>query len=308
MKNLLDIESLNIEDIKLVLKRADFYKNLLKSDKSEQKKYTNILSDRVILTMFFENSTRTLTSFQMAAYRLGAKIVNWDVSSSSLSKGETFSDTLRCISGYGFDAVVVRHHEFKAPYTVQNSMECPVINAGDSWRAHPSQALLDAYTLKSLKGRIEGLKVAICGDVIHSRVANSNIELLGKMGADIHIIAPPALCPDVSKYAHVTSFDTLEEGLVGCDAVMMLRNQKERMEAADIPDDAQYFRDYGLTQERLSIAKSDAIVLQPGPMNRNVEIADDVVDDPIKSKIFEQMANGLPVRMAIFDLILSEEY
>ncbi len=303
MKNLLDIEMIAVEDINAVLKKADFYKKVLQSNTTP----SSVLENKIILNMFFENSTRTLTSFQMAAYRLGAKIVNWDVSSSSLTKGETLSDTIQCVAGYGFDAAVVRHSEFKAPYTVQKLINCPVINAGDSWRAHPSQALLDAYTIQSLKGCIDGLRVAICGDVAHSRVASSNVELFGKMGAEVHIVAPPALLPDMSKKSHVKTFDTLEDGLVGCDVVMMLRNQKERMEAADVPDDTEYFHAYGLTQERLASAKPDAIVMHPGPMNRNVEISDDVADDPARSKIFEQMANGLPTRMAIFDLILSGE-
>ncbi len=300
MKNLLDIEAMSIEEIETVLEKADFYKKAL-----QDKKVPQILSDKIILNMFFEHSTRTLTSFQMAAYRLGAKVVNWEPSSSSLSKGETFSDTIRCVSGYDPDAIVMRHSEFKAPYTVQRLVECPVINAGDGWRAHPSQALLDAYTINALKGQVSGLRVAICGDVAHSRTANSNIVLLGKMGAEIHIIAPPAFLPDISKYNHVKTFDTWEEGLNGCDVVMTLRNQKERLELADIPDDVEFFHTYGLTQERLSYAKENAIVMDPGPFVRNVQIADDVVDDPVKSKIFEQMANGLPVRMAIFDLISS---
>lgn len=301
MKNLLDIETLTVEDINYVLERTSFYKKKLQGNES----CSDVLSGKVVLNMFFENSTRTLTSFQMAAYRLGAKVINWDVGSSSLSKGESFSDTLQCISGYGFDAVVMRHSEFKAPYTAQRLLDCPVVNAGDSWRAHPSQALLDVFTMQELKGDIAGLTVAICGDVAHSRVANSNITLLGVMGAKVHVVAPANLLPDVSKYEHVVAFDNLEDGLVGCDVVVMLRNQKERMQSADVPDDTEFFHMYGLTQARLSCAKSDVIVMHPAPMNRNVEIADDVADDPVKSKIFHQMANGLPTRMAIFDYVIS---
>lgn len=301
MKNLLDIESLTVEDINYVLERAAFYKKKLQGNEP----CSDVLSGKIILNMFFENSTRTLTSFQMAAYRLGAKVINWDAGSSSLNKGESFSDTLQCVSGYGFDAVVMRHSEFKAPYTAQKLLDCPVVNAGDSWRAHPSQALLDAFTIQELKGGVAGVTVAICGDVAHSRVANSNIALLGVMGAKVHVVAPPNLLPDVSKYEHVVAFDNLEDGLVGCDVVMMLRNQKERMQSADVPDDTEFFHMYGLTQTRLSCARSDAIVMHPAPMNRNVEISDDVADDPVKSKIFHQMANGLPTRMAIFDYVMS---
>jgi len=303
MKNLLDIKTTQKEDIQDILDRARKYKNALEKGA----RCDNVLSGKVIVNMFFENSTRTLTSFQMAAYRLGAQVINWDASSSSVSKGETFSDTMQCVAGYNPDAVVVRHSEFKAPYTVQKFLDCPVVNAGDSWRAHPSQALLDAFTIQELKGRLEGVIVAICGDVAHSRVASSNIELLGRVGANVHIVAPESLLPDVSKQEHVSVFNSLEAGLVDCDVVMMLRNQKERMTSVDIPDDTEFFHAYGLTQERLAIAKPDAIVLHPGPMNRNVEISDDVADDPERSKIFHQMANGLPVRMAIFDQLMSGE-
>ena len=303
MKNLLDIEHLSAENIEEILERSAFFKKALEAKQS----CTEVLAGKVILNMFFENSTRTLTSFQMAAYRLGASVINWDASTSSVSKGENLLDTLKCVAGYEFDAVVVRHSEFKAPYTVQRLVNCPVVNAGDSWRAHPSQALLDAFTMKELKGGLNGLKVAICGDVAHSRVANSNVELLGKMGAKINIVAPENLLPDMSKHDHVETFKSLEEGLVDCDVVMMLRNQKERMESADVPDDTEFFHSYGLTQERLSIAKPGAIVLHPGPMNRNVEIADDVADDPVKSKIFHQMANGLPTRMAIFEYVMADK-
>lgn len=303
MKNLLDIATITREDVEYVLEKASYYKSCI-----ENKRICNdVLAGKVVVNMFFENSTRTLTSFQMAAYRLGAQVINWEASASSVSKGETFSDTMQCVAGYHPDALVVRHSEFNTPHTVQKIVDCPVVNAGDSWRAHPSQALLDAFTIRELKGGLDGVTVAICGDVSHSRVASSNVVLLGMMGANVHIVAPPALLPDMSKHAHVKTFNTLEDGLVGCDVVMMLRNQKERMESVAIPDDTEFFHAYGLTQARLSIAKPDAIVMHPGPMNRNVEIADDVVDDPVKSKIFQQMANGLPTRMAIFDAVMSGE-
>ena len=300
MKHLLDIQSIEVDDIHQILSRAKDFKDALASGRSCE----DILSGKVIINMFFENSTRTLTSFQMAAYRLGAQVINWQASSSSTKKGETFSDTMECVAGYHPDAIVVRHEEFKAPYTVKKIVDCPVINAGDSWRAHPSQALLDVFTMQESLGDIAGKTIAICGDVAHSRVASSNVEILGKLGARVHIVAPDSLLPNMSKHTHVETFNSLEDGLVGCDVVMMLRNQKERMEAADVPDDVEYFHAFGLTQEHLARANEDAFVMHPGPMNRNVEIADDVVDDPVKSKIFEQMANGLPVRMAIFEWAL----
>ncbi len=297
IKHLLDIETLEKRFIeRLLAKGQEFSERLADGTWNRER-----LKGRVLINMFFENSTRTRTSFEMAAYRLGASIINWDASSSSVSKGETLSDTLQCIAGYNPDGIIVRHSEFKAPYTVKALTNCPVINAGDSWRAHPSQALLDALTLVQEKGKLEGLTVAICGDVFHSRVASDNIHLLHKMGAQIRVIAPKMLMPQELPYKEIETFTTMEDGLLGCDAVMMLRNQKERMEQSDIPDDAEYFNSFGLTQERLKLAKPDCIVMHPAPMNRGVEIADDVADDPYKSVIFKQMANGLPMRMAILD-------
>ena len=297
IKHLLDIESLEKRHIERLLAKGQDMADKLADGQWPRKR----LEGRILINMFFENSTRTRTSFEMAAYRLGASVINWDASSSSASKGESFSDTLQCIAAYNPDGIIVRHSEFKAPYTVKALTNCPVINAGDSWRAHPSQALLDAMTMIQHKGKLEGLTVAICGDVSHSRVASDNIHLLHKMGAHIRVIAPKMLMPQDFPYPEIESFTSLEEGLPGCDVVMMLRNQKERMEKSDIPDDAEYFNSFGLTQQRLKLAKPDAIVMHPAPMNRGVEIADDVADDPIKSVIFKQMANGLPMRMAILD-------
>lgn len=296
-KHLLDIETLEKCDIEHLLAKGQEFSESLANDTWDKER----LKGRVLINMFFENSTRTRTSFEMAAYRLGASIINWDASSSSISKGETFSDTLQCVAGYNPDGIIVRHSEFKAPYTVKALVNCPVINAGDSWRAHPSQALLDALTLIQEKGKLEGLTVAICGDVFHSRVASDNIHLLHKMGTKIHVIAPEMLMPQKLPYEGIKTFTSMEEGLPECDAVMMLRNQKERMEDSDIPDDTEYFNSFGLTQQRLQLAKPDCIVMHPAPMNRGVEIADDVADDPYKSVIFKQMANGLPMRMAILD-------
>lgn len=262
------------------------------------------LDGKIVLTLFAENSTRTRVSFETAALRLGGSLLNWDEKTSSSAKGETFSDTIKYIAGYKPDAIVIRHSEYNAPYFVSKLVNFPVINAGDSFREHPSQALLDAMTMIEYKKSLEGLTVAICGDIAHSRVANSNVELLTKMGANVHLIAPKVLQPQKIP-ANVKLFDTLETGLPGCDVVMMLRLQKERMESALIPDDATYFNQFGLTQDRLKLAKPDAIVMHPGPMNRNVEIADDVADDTTHSVIFEQGANGMPMRMAILDLLVS---
>jgi len=300
-RHLLDIKSLTRDDISLILKRSLSMKKRLADGTVHRKS----LDGKIILTLFAENSTRTRVSFETAALRLGASLLNWDAKTSSLSKGETFSDTIKYIAGYKPDAIIVRHTEYNAPTYIAGQVDCPVINAGDSYREHPSQALLDAVTMIEHKNKLEGLTVAICGDVAHSRVANSNIELLTKMGTNIHIIAPPLLQPKHSTMGHIKYFETLESGLPGCDVVMMLRLQKERMDQALIPDDTTYFHQYGLTQERLKLAKENAIVLHPGPMNRNVEIADDVADDPKQSVIFQQGANGVPVRMALLDLYLA---
>jgi aspartate carbamoyltransferase catalytic subunit len=231
--------------------------------------------------------------------------MDWDEKTSSSQKGETFSDTLRYLSAFGPDAIVIRHKDYNAPHFVSKQVKCPVINAGDSWRAHPTQALVDAMTLTELKGSVEGLRMAICGDVAHSRVAQCNMALFEKMGGFIHLVTPDYLRPEKLQYSNVRVFDNYKDGLQGCDAVMMLRIQKERMDQSQIPDDTAYFNEYGLTLERLAYAKPDAVVLHPGPMNRGIEIADEVADDPRQSAIFRQADNRVPVNMAVLDLLLS---
>ncbi len=300
IKHLLDIKSLTAEDIALFIKRGKSMKKRL----AENTVHRKVLDDKIVMTLFAENSTRTRVSFETAALRLGASLINWDEKTSSVAKGETFGDTIKYIAGYKPDAIIIRHSEYNAPHFVAKQVDCPVINAGDSWREHPSQALLDAMTILEYKKELKGLTVAICGDIAHSRVANSNIELLTKMGATIHLIAPQVLLPQKVP-DNVKLFACLEEGLPGCDVIMMLRLQKERMDKAMIPDDNTYFHQFGLTHAKLQLAKPDAIVMHPGPMNRNVEIADDVADDPQRSVIFQQGANGVPMRMAILDLLLS---
>ena len=300
VSHLLDIPSLSREDIELLLHRALQHKRHL----AEKTDVTQTLAGKVILTLFAENSTRTKSAAIMAAHRLGAKILDWDEKTSSSQKGETFSDTIRYLSAFGPDAIVIRHKDYNAPYYVAKQVKCPVINAGDSWRAHPTQALVDALTLMELKGRIEGLTMAICGDVAHSRVAQCNMALFDKLGGIIHLVTPDYLRPEKIPYPNVKLFNSFEDGLKGCDAVMMLRIQKERMDQSLIPDDTAYFNEYGLTHDRLAFAKPDAVVLHPGPMNRGVEIADEVADDPHKSAIFHQADNRVPVNMAALDLFL----
>lgn len=298
VKNLLDIGPLTLEDIDTILKRAAFFKKAL-----VEKTVPQTLKDKVVLTLFTENSTRTRTSFEMSVLRLGGKLMNWDEKISSAQKGETFSDTLHYLNGYHPDAVVMRHHEYNAPHFVQSMMDCPVINAGDSYREHPTQALLDVFTILEHKAKFEGLTIAIIGDLAHSRVANSNMNIFTKLGAKIHLIAPKNLQPQKIP-SNVKVFETLEDGLKGCDVVYVLRIQKERMDASAIPDDTAYFHAYGLTSARLALANKDAIVMHPGPMNRGVEIADEVADDPRQSVIFQQGAHGVPVRMAVLDLLI----
>lgn len=301
VSHLLDIPSLSREDIEILLHRALQHKRHL-ADKTD---VTSTLAGKVILTVFAENSTRTRSAAVMAALRLGAQVIDWDEQTSSANKGETFSDTIRYLGAFGPDAIIIRHKDYNAPHYVATQVTCPVINAGDSWRAHPTQALVDALTLMEIKGRIEGLTMAICGDVAHSRVAQCNMALFHKLGGTIHLITPDYLRPEKILYPNVKVFDSYETGLQGCDAVMMLRIQKERMDQSLIPDDLAYFRTYGLTHDRLALAKPDAVVLHPGPMNRGIEIADEVADDPRRSAVFHQAENRVPVNMAVMDLLLS---
>lgn len=303
MKHLLGIDHLSLDEIEEFLDRAAWYADALEKGKWDNKK----LDGKIVLSLFFEHSTRTLTSFDMAAKRLGAGVVVWHPRDSALNKNESFSDTIDALNALRPDAIVMRHDEYGAPNFVANRVDCPVINGGDSWREHPTQALLDALTMLQHKKTLEGLRVAICGDIAHSRVANSNAILLSKMGAEVRFICPTYLVPQKYPVEGIETFTSFEDGLPGCDVVMMLRIQKERMDASNIPDNEAYFREYGLTHERLNLAKKDAIVMHPGPMNRGVEIADDVADDPTRSVIKKQVSNGIPTRMAVFDLLMSKD-
>jgi len=302
LPHLTGISALSPAQISRILDRIEQYDVGLKDDED----FTKTLHDKQIVFLFFENSTRTRTSFEMAAYKLGANTIHWDAANSSLAKGESFQDTILNINAMRPDSIIVRHHDYGAPHYMAEIVDCPVINAGDSWNEHPTQALLDAYTLKQKFGSLDGLQIAICGDIAHSRVAKSNIILLSKMGVHIHAVAPEFLMPEKLPADGIHTFDSLEEGLKGCDAIMMLRNQKERMEAGLIKSDEEFFRQYGLTKERLAIANKDAVVLHPGPMNRNVEIADAVADDADRSLILKQVSNGIPTRMAVMDMLINK--
>jgi aspartate carbamoyltransferase catalytic subunit len=301
VRHLTGIEPLSVADIRLILDHA----RALKSQMTLPGFVCERLKGRIVLNVFYEDSTRTRNSFEIAAKRLGAEVVTWDKGTSSAKKGETFMDTILNLNAMGPDAIVLRHSEYGAPEAVAARVACSVVNAGDSSREHPTQALLDALTMIEEKGSLDGLVVAICGDVSHSRVARSNMILLTRLGARVRLIAPPSLMPDRLPVEGVETFTSMEEGLPGADIVMMLRVQKERMEACEIPSDGAYFERYGLTQARLALAGPKARVMHPGPMNRGVEIADDVADDPARSLILRQVANGVAVRMAVMDLLLS---
>jgi len=300
MQHLLGIEDLSADDIRDILDRADYYAQAHENGKWDHNK----LDDKIVITLFFEPSTRTLISFDIAAKRLGASVVNWQVENSAMRKDESFLDTILTLNQMRPDAIIIRHVEFGAPNFVATRVDCPVINGGDSWREHPTQALLDALTMQREIGKLEDLTVAICGDVAHSRVANSNAILLKKMGANVRIVAPEFLMPEKFPVEGLETFTTLEEGLPGADAVMLLRIQKERMEAGQIPDDAAYHNEFGLTLERLNLAGPKAFVMHPGPMNRGVEISDDLAEDPERSLIAKQVANGIPTRMAVLDMLI----
>ena len=300
-KHLIGIQDLTADDITLILDLADNY-----ADKIDVPGYrSDLLRGAVILTLFFEDSTRTRTSFEMAGRFLGADVVNMDVRTSSISKGESLTDTVQTLNAMlRPDAIVVRHSEFGAPKFISTLVECPVINAGDSWHEHPTQALLDALTLRRRFGKINGLNIAICGDIAHSRVAASNVILLTRLGASVRVVAPPALLPQKFPVDGIKTFDNMKDGLKDCDVIMMLRNQMERMKAGLIKSEDEFFRDYGLTHEKLAYAKPDAVVMHPGPMNRGVEIDGAVADDPARSLILEQVRNGIPTRMAVMDILL----
>jgi len=299
MNHLTGIASLSDIDIRALLDRADAYANGLRTP--------DALRGKIVMTLFFENSTRTRVSFEMAAKRLGADVVDFETVTSSLSKGETFLDTILTLKVMNPDAIIIRHGDYGTPDYVAKHVNCPVINAGDSWREHPTQALLDALTIRRALGKIEGATIAICGDVAHSRVAASNIQLLSRLGAQVRVIAPEFLMPQKFAVDGVQTFTSMETGLPGCDIVMMLRNQKERMQEGSIPDDLAFHRQFGLTTERLALTGKKTYVMHPGPMNRGVEIADDVADDKQYSLIQEQVRLGVFTRMAVLDLLVGDK-
>ncbi|QXQ05722.1 aspartate carbamoyltransferase catalytic subunit [Sphingosinicellaceae bacterium] len=268
-----------------------------------REKHDDRLRGLTVINAFFENSTRTLLSFEIAGKRLGADVVNMTVGQSSVKKGETLLDTALTLNAMHPDAIVIRHQAAGAVQLIAEKVDCPVLNAGDGRHEHPTQALLDALTIRRRKGRIEGLTVAICGDILHSRVARSNFQLLGSLGAHVRAVAPPTLIgTDVDRMG-VEVFTSMDEGLDGADVVMMLRLQRERMTGGYVPSPREYFHFYGLTAARLAKAKPDVLVMHPGPMNRGVEIDTAVADDIARSAITEQVEMGVAVRMACLDVL-----
>lgn len=300
MKHLLGIDEISADQIDDILERAAYYADALETGKWDREK----LKDKIILNLFFENSTRTLTSFEIAAKRLGAYVVNWNPETSSLAKGENFTDTIDTLASMHPDAIVMRHSEFGAPKFVAARSACPVVNGGDSWREHPTQALLDALTMKQHFGKIEGLNVTIIGDIAHSRVASSNMQLLVKMGANVRVVAPEILMPEKLPFEEIEAHTSLEGGIKDADVVMTLRLQKERMDKALVSSDAAYFREYGLTLELLDAHAPKAMVMDPGPLVRGVQMEDSLAEDPARSLILKQVANGIPTRMAVLDMLV----
>ncbi|MDP3258518.1 MAG: aspartate carbamoyltransferase catalytic subunit [Bosea sp. (in: a-proteobacteria)] len=297
-RHLLGIEGLNHLDIEALLDRADAYVALSR----QVEKKTATLRGRTQINLFFEPSTRTQASFELAGKRLGADVMNMSVASSSVKKGETLIDTAATLNAMRPDIIVVRHHAAGAVHLLARKVGCSVVNAGDGAHEHPTQALLDALTIRRNKGRIMGLTVAICGDILHSRVARSNIILLNALGAQVRLIAPSTLLPAGIERMGVEVFTDMNKGLEGADIVMMLRLQLERMHGAFVPSSKEYFRYFGLDREKLERAQPDALVMHPGPMNRGVEISSEVADGA-QSLIREQVEMGVAVRMAVLDAL-----
>jgi aspartate carbamoyltransferase catalytic subunit len=297
-RHLLGVEGLSPQDIAFLLDSAEAAIDV--SRQVEKKKAT--LRGRTQINLFFEASTRTQSSFELAGKRLGADVMNMAVAASSVKKGETLIDTAMTLNAMRPDLLVVRHHAAGAVALLAQKVECSVINAGDGAHEHPTQALLDALTIRRHKGRLAGLTVAICGDIAHSRVARSNILLLTTMGARVRVVAPSTLLPAGIERLGVEVFTRLPQGLDGADVVMMLRLQRERMDAAYVPGVREYFRFWGLDAEKLARARPDAIVMHPGPMNRGVEI-DPLIADGVQSVIREQVEMGVAVRMAVLEAL-----
>ena len=293
-KHLLGIQDLSIADVNYILSEA---KQFIQLNRSKNKKL-DTLRGKTQINLFFEPSTRTQSSFELAGKRLGADVMSMNISNSAIKKGETLIDTAMTLNAMHPDIIVVRHQDSGACNLLSQKVNCAVLNAGDGRREHPTQALLDALTIITRKNKIEGLKIAICGDILHSRVARSNIYLLNMLGAEVNIIAPTNLMPKEIENFGVNTFTDMKKGLKDCDIVMMLRLQNERMTSSYLSSNREYYEYYGLTPDKLEHAKSDALIMHPGPMNRGIEIDTMLADDINKSVIKEQVELGVAVRMA----------
>jgi len=297
-RHLLGIEGLSRPDIEALLDLAD---EAVEVSRQVEKK-RSVLRGRTLINLFFEPSTRTQSSFELAGKRLGADVMNMSVATSSVTKGETLIDTAATLNAMRPDLIVVRHHHSGAVQLLSHKVSCSVINAGDGSHEHPTQALLDALTIRRNKGRIDGLTIAICGDVAHSRVARSNMILLTQMGARVRVVGPSTLLPAGIERMGVEVHRSMESGIRDADIVMMLRLQRERMDGAFVPSLKEFARFYGLDEEKLKWAKPDALVMHPGPINRGVEITSAVADGP-RSLINEQVEMGVAVRMAVLEAL-----
>ncbi len=298
-RHLLGIEGLAAAEISEILDIAERYVELNRRGGAK----SSLLRGRTMVNLFFESSTRTRTSFELAGKRLGADVINMSSDGSSVRKGETLLDTAITLNAMHVDVLVVRHPESGAVKLLADKVNCVVMNGGDGQHEHPTQALLDALTIRRRKGRLQGLIVTICGDVLHSRVARSNIHLLNIMGARVRVVAPPTLMPGAIARLGVEPFTDMKKGLADADIVMMLRLQNERMQGRYVPSMREYFRFFGLDYDKLDAAKPDALIMHPGPMNRGVEIDSEVADDFGRSVIQEQVEMGVAARMACLDIL-----
>jgi aspartate carbamoyltransferase catalytic subunit len=297
-KDLLGIKELSSEEINLILDTAAGFKDVLGRDI----KKVPTLRGRTAVNLFYEPSTRTRTSFELAAKRLSTDVINFSVPTSSVVKGESIIDTALTVQALGADFIIIRHSSAGVPHLLSKQLNASIINAGDGMNEHPTQALLDAFTIKEKKGKIEGLTIAIVGDIAHSRVAKSNIYCLTRLGAKVRLIGPPTLIPKEIENMRVEVFHNMEDGLKGVDVLMMLRIQMERQGKGFFPSIEEYSKNWGLTSERFARAKHNVVVMHPGPMNRGIEITSEIADGP-SSVILEQVTNGIAVRMAVMYLL-----
>jgi len=296
-QHLLGIEGMDVMTMHRLLDRASYFADHISNDVEQT------LKGQTIVNLFFENSTRTRVSFEVAAKKLGASVLNISVAGSSVKKGETLVDTATTLNAMHPDILVVRHHASGAPQLLSQHIDAAIINAGDGRHEHPTQALLDALTIKRRFGKIEGLRIAICGDIANSRVARSNLYLLGGLGAEVRFVSPSTLLPPAIGDMGVSVYHDMEEGIKGCDIVMMLRLQTERMEGRETPSQHEYFNLFGLDSEKLEAAAPQAMIMHPGPMNRGVEIDSEIADDHERSLIHKQVEMGVAIRMACLEAL-----